>query len=113
MRVKKWFCALVASCMLLGTAAMPAIAAVKLPVKTAAAKSFIYAKHSCSHDFHCVRYGVRNCNRQGLHVVLCRIYLDRSTPAQGDYECQKLVRIAVDPYTYRVLVTGNGPYHCG
>jgi hypothetical protein len=91
---------------------MPAVAAIKLPVKTAAAKSFIYAKHSCAHDFHCVRYGVRNCARQSLHVVLCRIYLDRSTPAQGNYTCQKLVRIAVDPITYRVLVTGNGPYDC-
>jgi hypothetical protein len=112
LRVKKWFCALVASCLLLGTAAMPAVAAVKLPVETAAAKSFIYAKHSCAHDFNCVRYGVRNCNRQSLHVVLCRIYLDRSTQVQGNYTCQKLVRIALDPITYRVLVTGNGPYHC-
>jgi hypothetical protein len=112
LRVKKWFCALVASCMLLGTAAMPAVAAVKLPVQTAANKAFVFAKHTCSHDFHCVRYGIRNCNRQSLHVVLCRMYVDRKTNAQGNYTCQKLVRVAVDPFDYRVVVTGNGNWAC-
>lgn len=112
MKVRKWFCGLMASFLLLAAAAMPAAAAVKLPVQTAANKSFVFAKHTCSHDFNCVRFGVRNCRRISLHVVFCRIYLDRNTQAQGNYTCQKLVRVVVDPITYRVVVTGDGPYHC-
>lgn len=111
-RVKRLSCPLLASLVLLAMVAMPAVAAVKLPAQTAAAKAFIYAKHTCSHDVHCVKYGITNCNRQGLHVVLCRMYVERSTAAQGRYACQKLVRVALDPITYRILVTGNSAWSC-
>lgn len=88
------------------------VAAIKLPVRTAANKSFLFAKNTGSHDSNCVRYGVENCRRISLHVVFCRIFDERDTAAQGKYTCDKLIRVAVDLSTYRVLVTGNGPYHC-
>lgn len=92
--------------------AIPAVAAVKLPVQTAANKAFIFAKHTCAHDQNCVRYGVTNCNRQSLHVVLCRIFDERSTEAQGRYHCTRLVRVALDPVTYRIVITGQGDWQC-
>jgi hypothetical protein len=63
-------------------------------------------------DSQCVKYGVTNCRRISLHVVFCRIYDERNTESQGRYDCQKLVRVALDPITYRVLVTGQGPWQC-
>jgi hypothetical protein len=92
--------------------AVPAVAAVKLPVQTAADKAFTFAKHTCAHDSSCVRYGVTNCNRQSLHVVLCRIFDERSTEAQGKYHCTRLVRVALDPVTYRIVITGQGDWQC-
>jgi precorrin isomerase len=92
--------------------AVPATAAVKLPVATAADKAFVFAKRTCAHDRNCVRYGVTNCRRQSLHVVLCRIFDERSTEAQGTYQCTRLVRVALDPVTYRILVTGQAPWQC-
>lgn len=92
--------------------AVPAIAAVKLPIETAANKAFIFAKHTCAHDQSCVRYGVTNCRRQSLHVVLCRIFDERDTEAQGRYHCTKLVRVALDPVTYRIVITGQGEWQC-
>jgi hypothetical protein len=111
--VKRLLCAFLASLLLLATAAMPAAAAVKLPAQLAGEKAFVFAKHTCAHDVHCVKYGITNCNRQSLHVVLCRMYVERSTPGQGRYSCKKLVRVALDPITYRVLVTGNSDWACG
>jgi hypothetical protein len=92
--------------------AIPALAAVKLPVQTAADKAFVFAKHTCAHDQNCTRYGVTNCHRQSLHVVLCRIFDERSTEAQGNYHCTRLVRVALDPVTYRIVVTGQAPWQC-
>jgi len=92
--------------------AVPAVAAVKLPVQTAADKAFIFAKHTCAHDQDCVRYGVTNCNRQSLHVVLCRIFDERSTETQGKYHCTRLVRVALDPVSYRIVVTGQADWQC-
>ena len=112
MRVKRLFCALLASFVLLATVAMPAVAAVKLPVQLAGNKAFVFAKHTCAHDVHCVKYGITNCNRQSLHVVFCRMYVERSTPAQGRYACQKLVRVVLDPITYKILVTGTSNWDC-
>jgi hypothetical protein len=111
-RVKRWFCALLASFMLLGVAAMPVAAAVKLPVHLAGDKAFIFAKHTCAHDVHCVKYGITNCRRGSLHVVFCRMYVERSTAAQGRYACQKYVRVALDPITYKILVTGTSKWAC-
>ncbi|MFT3865695.1 MAG: hypothetical protein QM729_15625 [Solirubrobacterales bacterium] len=113
MRAKRWACALLASFVLLATVAMPAAAAVKLPVKLAGDKAFVYAKHTCSHDVHCVKYGITNCRRISLHVVFCRMYVERSTPAQGRYSCKKYVRVALDPITYKILVTGTSDWSCG
>ena len=112
MRVKRLFCALLAAFVLLATVAMPAAAAVKLPVKVAARKAFIYARHTCAHDVHCVKYGITNCRRLSLHVVACRMYVERSTPAQGRYDCQKLVRVALSPINYKILVTGTTSWAC-
>jgi hypothetical protein len=112
LRVKRWACALLASFVLLATVAMPAVAAVKLPAKLAGVKAFVYAKHTCAHDVHCVKYGITNCNRQSLHVVFCRMYVERSTAAQGRYACQKLVRVALDPISYKILVTGTSEWNC-
>jgi hypothetical protein len=111
-RVKRLFCALLASLVLLGTVAMPVAAAVKLPVQVAGAKAFIFAKHTCSHDVHCVKYGVTNCRRISLHVVFCRMFVERSTPSQGRYGCQKLVRVILDPITGRIVVTGTSSWAC-
>jgi len=112
LRVKRLVSLALATCAVLGVLALPAIGAVKLPIQTAADKSFIFAKHTCSHDSNCVKYGVTNCRRISLHVVFCRIFDERSTEAQGRYDCQKLVRVALDPITYRVLVTGQGSWQC-
>ncbi len=112
MRVKRLLGAAAALCAALTVLALPASAAVKLPVELAAEKSFVFAKHTCAHDRNCVRYGVLNCNRQSLHVVLCRIFDERSTDAQGKYECNRLVRVALNPSSYRIQVTGQGPWHC-
>ena len=45
-------------------------------------------------------------------LVLCRMYVERSTPAQGRYDCQKLVRVVLDPITYRIVVTGTTSWNC-
>src|SRR6201996_5013098 len=99
--------------MLLGAVAMPVAAAVKLPVSTAANKAFVYAKHTCAHDVHCVKYGITNCRRISLHVVFCRMFNERSTAGQGRYACQKYVRVVLDPITYRSVVpaTAGGASH--
>lgn len=112
MRVKRLIGAAIALCAVLAVLALPATAAVKLPVEVAAEKSFVFAKRTCAHDRNCVRYGVLNCRRQSLHVVFCRIFDERSTVAQGKYECSRLIRVALDPYTYRIQVTGLGSWHC-
>ena len=92
--------------------AIPAVAAVKLPVSTAADKAFLFAKRTCGHDRNCVRYGVTNCHRQSLHVVICRIFDERSTEAQGSYQCTRLVRVSLDPTTYRIVITGQSDWQC-
>lgn len=112
MKLKRLIALVLATCAVLAAFALPAQAAVKLPVKTAADKSFVFAKHTCAHDKNCVRYGVLNCRRQSLHVVLCRIFDERNTTAQGRYDCNRLIRVALDAYTYRIVVTGLGPWHC-
>jgi hypothetical protein len=92
--------------------AAPALAAVKLPIDTAGEKAFVFAKHTCAHDRNCVRYGVANCRRQSPHVVICRIFDERRTSAQGRYGCERLVRVALDPETFRILVTGQSKWEC-
>ncbi len=113
MRVKRLIGVAIATFALVGILALPAAAAVFLPAPTAASKSFNFAQNTCNHDPHCVKFGVTNCRRISLHVVFCRIFDDRETAVQGRYTCTKLVRVVLDPETFRVLVTGTGPYHCG
>jgi hypothetical protein len=110
--VKRLALMAVALCTVLAVFTSPAGAAVKLPVQVAAEKSFVFAKHVCAHDQNCVKYGVLNCRRQSLHVVLCRIFDERDTEVQGRYECNRLIRVALDPSTYRVVVSGLGEWHC-
>jgi hypothetical protein len=111
MKVKRFLALSIAALAVAGALAVPASAAVQLTINGAAEKSMSYAEHTCDHDPHCVQYGVSNCNRQGLHVVLCRIALERATADQGDYVCTKLVRVALDPY-YRPVITGTGDFSC-
>lgn len=112
MKIKSLVSVFLAVLALTWAMAAPAVAAVQLPVKTAADKSFVFAKKTCAHDRNCVRYGVTNCRRQSLHVVLCRIFDERSTPAQGKYSCTRLIRVSLDPVTYRIVVTGQGDWQC-
>jgi hypothetical protein len=93
--------------------ALPAIAAVKLSIPTASERALAFAKRTCSHDKSCVKYGVTNCRRQGLHVVLCRIGDERDTEAQGRYVCTRLVRVALNPANQKVRITGLGEWSCG
>src|SRR5260221_13098417 len=79
MRVKRLIGATFALCAIVAALALPASAAVKLPVELAAEKSFVFAKHTCAHDGNCIRYGVLNCNRQSLHVVP-RLFLHNRGP---------------------------------
>jgi hypothetical protein len=112
LRVKRYSCALLAASVLLATVALPAAAAVNLPAKLADTKASIYAKHTCAHDPHCVRSGVTNCNRQSPHALVCRMFVERSTPAQGRYTCRKLVRVALDPAAVKILITGSSRWTC-
>lgn len=112
MKIKSLVTTVLALLALTWALAIPAAAAVKLPISTAADKAFIFAKKTCAHDKNCVRYGVTNCRRQSLHVVLCRIFDERSTEAQGRYDCTRLVRVALDPVSYRIVVTGQAPWQC-
>jgi hypothetical protein len=111
-RVKRLFCALLASLVLLGTVAIPVAAATKLPVQAAGAKALVFAKHTCGHDVHCAKYGVTNCRRINLHAVDCRMFVERSTPFQGRYGCQKLVRVVLDPGTDKIVVAGTSSWTC-
>jgi hypothetical protein len=112
MKVKRFLALSMTALLVAGVLAIPATAAVQLTVRGAADKSMAYAEHTCDHDPHCVRYGVTNCSRAGLHVVLCRMYLDRETAEQGDYSCTKLVRVSLDTFRDRAVVTGNGDFSC-
>ena len=112
MKLKRFLALSMATLALAGALAVPAGAAVQLTVQGAADKSMNYASNTCNHDPHCVRYGVTNCRRQSLHVVLCRIAVERATAGQGDYSCTKLVRVALNLYDYRTVVTGDGDWSC-
>jgi hypothetical protein len=93
--------------------ARPAVAAGELSISAAAAKSAVFAEHTCAHDRLCVGHGVSNCYRQHPRVVFCRIVIRRHTEAQGKYRCSRLIRLGFNPKTHRVPVTGLGRWHCG
>jgi hypothetical protein len=111
--VSRSLAAIVALCvaLLVLPAASPA-AGPKLPIGTAAERSARFAERTCDRDRNCVRHGVLNCRRDSRRVVLCRIFDERDTRAQGRYECSRLIRVALEPRTGRVPVTGLGRWHC-
>ena len=88
------------------------LAGPKLPIGTAAERSARFAERICKRDRNCVRHGVLNCRRQSRRVVICRIFDERDTRAQGRYECSRLIRVALDPASGRVPITGLGRWHC-
>jgi hypothetical protein len=89
-----------------------AAAGLRLSIDTGAERSARFADRTCSRDPNCVRHGVLNCRRQSRRVVLCRIFGERRTRTQGRYVCSRLIRVALDPATGRVPVTGLGRWHC-
>jgi hypothetical protein len=101
-----------AACAALALAAAPAGAAVRLTIPTAERRAAEFAARTCANDKHCSRSGVSSCRRQSPHIVFCRIHLGRKTGAQGRYECSRLIRLAIEPKTHRVPVTGVGRWQC-
>jgi hypothetical protein len=89
-----------------------ALAGPKLSIDAAAERSARFAERTCDRDRNCVRHGVLNCRRQSRRVVLCRIFDERETRIQGRYECSRLIRVALDPASGRVPVTGLGRWQC-
>ena len=84
-----------------------------LTIRAAQTKSFYYAHRACNVDRYCDRYGVRTCRRQQAHVVICDIFNDRDTPAQGRYRCFRLVRVSYrTPYSTKPTLTGFGNWRC-
>ena len=96
----------------LAVAPASAVAGQKLATDAAAERSARFAERTCDRDRNCVRHGVLNCRRQSRRVVLCRIFDERETRTQGRYECSRLIRVALDPASGRVPVTGLGSWHC-
>jgi hypothetical protein len=45
-------------------------------------------------------------------VILCRVFDERKTHVQGRYECSRLIRVALDPASGRIPVTGLGRWQC-
>jgi hypothetical protein len=85
---------------------------VKLTIPRAAEKAGAFAKSTCKRDVSCVSSGVLNCNRKGKLVVHCRIFDERHTDAQGNYRCNREIRMVMDPKTHRAPVNGLGRWHC-
>jgi hypothetical protein len=92
--------------------ALPAEGAAVLTIPLAREKAAAYAERTCSHDSRCARSGVRACSRQSAHVVLCRIFDHRKTDEQGNFLCTRLVRLALEPSSHRVPVTGVSNWAC-
>jgi hypothetical protein len=99
-------------CAALLALAAPAAAAVGLPLGAAAERSGRFAERTCEHDRSCVRHGVVSCRRQGRNVALCGIFDERDTAVQGRYLCRRTIRVALDPASGRIPVTGLGRWHC-
>jgi hypothetical protein len=98
---------------LFSLAAVPfAAASDKLPISVARERAATYAENTCSHDKHCARSGVKGCRRQSDRVVICRIFDQRKTDEQGSFVCTRPIRLALDPQTRRVPVTGVGDWEC-
>lgn len=89
-----------------------AAVAARLPISVAKERSAAFADHTCAHDKSCVESGVLNCRRQSRHIVFCRIFDRRKTEAQGGFVCSRLIRLALNPRSHRVPVTGISRWNC-
>jgi hypothetical protein len=85
---------------------------VKLTIPRAIERAGVFAESTCKQDESCVHSGVLNCNRKGKLVVHCRIFDERRTDAQGNYRCNREIRMVMDPKTRRAPVNGLGRWHC-
>lgn len=84
-----------------------------LSVERASAKARSYAHRACDADRRCDRYGVKSCRRRKAHVVICDVFNDRDTSAQGRYRCSRLVRVAyTSADSRRPAITGFGDWRC-
>jgi hypothetical protein len=91
--------------------ASPALAG-GLSIPSARDRAADFAESTCKHDQSCTGFGVRNCRREGPNIVFCRIVDRRRTEAQGKFVCTRLIRLALNPRTREVPVTGLGPWNC-
>src|SRR5262245_9544660 len=85
----------------------------KLTIPRASEKAADFADRTCKRDDSCVDSGVLNCHRKGNLVVHCRIFDERHTDAQGNYRCNREIRMVMDADTHRTPVNGLGRWHCG
>ena len=85
----------------------------KLTIPRATARAGGFAESTCKRDESCVRSGVLSCNRKGDLVVHCQIFDERHTDAQGNYRCNREIRIVMDRKTLRAPVNGLGRWQCG
>ena len=99
-------------CAAMAALAAPAVAELTLTVPNANERSADFAERICARDELCVRHGVMNCRRQSARVILCRIFDERDTQIQGRYQCNRQVRVSLDPKTRRRPITGIGDWHC-
>jgi|GEM_PF-1130829 len=97
---------------LLVVAAPVDAAGPKLTIAAAKERAAKYARNTCKRDSRCIGSGVRGCQRHRRRVVVCRIFDRRRTDAQGRYTCTRLVRLALDPRTRRIPVTGVSDWSC-
>lgn len=85
----------------------------KLTIPRATERAANFAESTCRQDESCVRSGVLNCATKGDLVANCRIFDERHTDAQGNYRCNREIRIVMDRKTLRAPVNGLGRWRCG
>ncbi|HYQ79232.1 MAG TPA: hypothetical protein VEP91_09040 [Solirubrobacterales bacterium] len=101
-----------ATAALFATLALPAQAGEKLTIAAARDRALNYAETTCKHDSSCAKAGVQNCRRHSRRVVLCRIFDHRKTEEQGNFVCTRLVRLALQPKSGKIPVTGVSDWNC-
>lgn len=104
--------ALLIGAALLLLSAPAASAGERLSIPKARDRASAFAENTCAHDTACASAGVQNCRRLGDRVVLCRIFDHRKTEEQGNFVCTRLVRLAVQPPSPKVRVTGVSDWTC-
>ncbi|HEY5709009.1 MAG TPA: hypothetical protein VIS51_06410 [Solirubrobacterales bacterium] len=113
MALTRGLCVACTCAAMLALASAPlATAADKLPISVARERAAAFAENTCSHDKHCASSGVKACRRQSDRVVICRIFDHRKTEEQGSFVCTRPIRLALNPRTNRVPVTGVGEWAC-